>query len=112
MVGRTIWMMVLLVLALAASHANAIPCGQAIAKLMPCKPYLVGQANSVPPQCCVGASTLNGMVTSKPELRDLCKCLKQTAAELRVNVDRAKALPGICHITVPVPIDPNVNCDG
>ncbi|KAI3456491.1 hypothetical protein Pfo_013154, partial [Paulownia fortunei] len=106
----SLWVMGLLVLALAASHANAVPCSQAIMTLLPCKDYLVGQANSVTVQCCQGANSLNNMVNTKPDLRSLCECLKQAAAGLRVIVDRAKALPQICTIRVPVPIDPNVDC--
>ncbi|KAL1560126.1 non-specific lipid-transfer protein 1-like [Salvia divinorum] len=58
----------------------------------------------------VAASKLNDMVHSKVDLKDLCSCLKQAAAALLVIADRAKSLPGQCHIQVPVPLDPNVDC--
>ncbi|XP_057764882.1 non-specific lipid-transfer protein 1-like [Salvia miltiorrhiza] len=105
-----LWIVGLLIVASAASHANAVSCPQALAMLLPCKDYLVGQSPTLTAPCCQAASQLNGMVHSKPELRDLCSYLKQAAASLHVIADRAKSLPQNCHIQVPVPIDPNVDC--
>ncbi|KAK4439373.1 hypothetical protein Salat_0272200 [Sesamum alatum] len=108
----SVWVMALLVSALAESHANAVSCPQALALLNPCLAYLTGQASNVTVPCCQGANALKDMVKTKPDLRSMCECLKQAAAAAHVITDRAKALPGLCHIQVPVPIDPNVDCSG
>ncbi|KAL1560240.1 non-specific lipid-transfer protein 1-like [Salvia divinorum] len=112
MVGRlsTLWIVGLLLVASATSHANAASCPQAITMLLPCQDYLVNLPAKLTVLCCQAASKLNSMVHSKADLKDLCVCLKQAAASLHVIADRAKSLPGQCHIQVPVPLDPNVDC--
>ncbi|KAH6832842.1 hypothetical protein C2S53_014353 [Perilla frutescens var. hirtella] len=112
MVGQSTWVvgMIMVVVLAAARHTNAVSCAQAVAMLLPCKDYLTQKSSSLAPPCCQAASQLNGMVHSKPDLRNICDCLKQAAAALHVIVDRAKSLPQMCHIQVPVPIDPNVDC--
>ncbi|XP_011096024.1 probable non-specific lipid-transfer protein 3 [Sesamum indicum] len=107
-----VWVVGLLVLAVGTSQVSAISCLDAITRLMPCQSYLLGFSSSVSVQCCQGAASLNQLVGSdRGQLKPLCQCLKQTAVSIGVNVDRAKQLPQLCKITVPVPIDPNVNCD-
>ncbi|KAK1388685.1 Non-specific lipid-transfer protein cw18 [Heracleum sosnowskyi] len=102
--------MVLVVLALIINPACSISCQEAVTKILPCEPYLLGFASvSVP--CCQAVAQLNQLATSKPELKALCICLKQAAQTFHVNAERARQLPGLCHVVTPVPIDPNVNCD-
>ncbi|KAG8385773.1 hypothetical protein BUALT_Bualt03G0080100 [Buddleja alternifolia] len=102
----------LLIMALATSRVSAISCTEAVTKLMPCQPFLLGTASSVTVPCCQGAVSLSQLIGSKPgELKSTCECLKQAAASMGVNVDRAKQLPQLCNITVTVPIDPNVDCN-
>ncbi|KAL1560124.1 non-specific lipid-transfer protein 1-like [Salvia divinorum] len=112
MVGRssTLWILALLLVATAISNANAVSCPQAISMLLPCQDYLVKHSAKLTVSCCQAANKLNDMVNSKVDLKDLCSCLKQAAASLHVIADRAKSLPGQCHIQVPVPLDPNVDC--
>ncbi|KAK4398918.1 hypothetical protein Sango_1367300 [Sesamum angolense] len=102
--------MALLVSALAESHANEVSCPRAVALLTPCLAYLTGKASNVTVPCCRGANTLKDMVKTKPDIKSTCECLKKAAAAAHVITDRAKALPGLCHIQIPVPIDPNVDC--
>ncbi|KAK4398912.1 hypothetical protein Sango_1366700 [Sesamum angolense] len=98
--------------AMGTSRVSAISCLNAITRLMPCESYLLGFSSSVSVQCCQGAESLNQLAGSdRGQLKPLCQCLKQAAVSLGVNVDKAKQLPQLCKITVPVPIDPNVNCD-
>ncbi|KAL0398800.1 UNVERIFIED_CONTAM: putative non-specific lipid-transfer protein 3 [Sesamum radiatum] len=106
----SVCVMALLVSALAESHANEVSCPKAVALLNPCLAYLTGQASTVTVPCCQGVSTLKDMVKTKPDIKSTCECLKKAAAVVHVIADRAKALPGLCHIQIPVPIDPNVNC--
>lgn len=112
MVGRSLsaWVVGLVIVASAASYANALSCEEAIVILLPCQDYLVRPSAKLTVPCCQAASSLNSMVHSKPDLRNLCGCLKQAASALHVIVDKAKSLPQNCHIQVPVPIDPNVDC--
>ncbi|GFP97944.1 non-specific lipid-transfer protein cw18 [Phtheirospermum japonicum] len=93
-------------------RVSAIRCIDAITKLMPCQPFLLGTGNSVTVPCCQGADSLSQLVSShRDELKATCQCLKQAAAAMGVNTARAKQIPQLCKISVPVPIDPNVNCD-
>lgn len=102
--------MMLAVLALTAYPAFSISCQDAVTKILPCQLYLLGFGGvSVP--CCQAVAQLNQLASSKPELKSLCICLKQAALLFHVNADRARQLPGLCHVTTPVPIDPNVDCD-
>ncbi|KAL0442964.1 UNVERIFIED_CONTAM: hypothetical protein Slati_2019100 [Sesamum latifolium] len=108
----SVCLMALLVSALAESHANEVSCHRAVGLLTPCLAYLTGQATNVTVPCCQGASTLKDMVKTKPDIKSMCECLKRAAAAAHVITERAKALPGLCHIQIPVPIDPNVDCSG
>ncbi|XP_073059988.1 non-specific lipid-transfer protein 1-like [Primulina eburnea] len=109
--GSKLWAMgILMISAMWASHAGAVPCTTAVATLGPCVDYLVGRASSVTVPCCQGADSLNRMVKTKPELQSLCECLKQAAAAMGVLPDRAAAIPVLCKITVPFPISYDVDC--
>ena len=47
-----------------------------------------------------------------PELRKgLCFCLRSIAIYLKFDPDRAKQLSPLCKLDVPIPIDPNENCN-
>ncbi|KAL6546797.1 hypothetical protein OROMI_022518 [Orobanche minor] len=110
--NSSVWSLVLLILVVAPmSRVSAISCMDAITKLMPCQPFLLDRGNGVTVPCCQGAESLSQMVGSKPdELKTTCQCFKQAAAAMGVNVTRAQQLPQLCKISVPVPIDPNINC--
>lgn len=102
--------MMLAIFAFIVNPACSISCQDAVTKILPCEPYLLGFGGvSVP--CCQGVAELNQLASSKPELKALCICLKQAAQSFHINADRARQLPGLCHVTTPIPIDPNVNCD-
>lgn len=108
----SLWIAGLLILGVATNSASGISCGEAITKLIPCEPFLLGWSSSVSVSCCSGAASLNQLVGSDPsQLKGLCVCLKQAATSMGVNAANAKHIPDLCHITTPVPIDPNVNCD-
>ncbi|KAL1821448.1 hypothetical protein ACET3Z_016317 [Daucus carota] len=86
------------------------PNEDAITKILPCEFYLLGIGSPSAP-CCQAVAQLSQLASSKPELKSLCVCLKQAAQTFHVIADKAKQLPGLCHVTTPVPIDPNINCD-
>ncbi|XP_057811270.1 non-specific lipid-transfer protein 1-like [Salvia miltiorrhiza] len=104
----TAWIVGLVIVAWAA---NAVSCPQAVTMLLPCRDYLVNPSAKLTVPCCEAASMLDGMVHSKSDIKVLCSCFKQAATALHVIVDRAKSIPQICHIQVPVPIDPHVDCN-
>ncbi|KAF1002385.1 non-specific lipid-transfer protein AP10-like [Apium graveolens] len=109
MLGKFL-VMGLVVLTLTVSPASSISCQDAVTKILPCELYLLGFGDvSVP--CCQGVAQLNQIASSKSELKSLCICLKQAAQQFHINADRARQLPDRCHVTTPVPIDPNINCD-
>lgn len=113
MCGKAIWILVLMVMAYGSElGASEMSCAQAITSLLPCQPFLTGTGSSVPYACCDAAVALSKAAASnRAEMKTLCNCLKQAAAAMGVNTDRAKQIPQLCNIAVPVPIDPNVNCD-
>ncbi|CAA0835887.1 Non-specific lipid-transfer protein 4 [Striga hermonthica] len=110
--NRAVLILGMLVFLAAEPMVGAISCSDAITKLMPCQPFLLDVGSSVSVPCCEGAQSLSQLVGSKPEeLKAACKCLKQAAAAMGVDVARAKQIPDLCSVAVPVPIDPNVDCD-
>ncbi|KAK1366562.1 AAI domain-containing protein [Heracleum sosnowskyi] len=107
--GKSLVIMVV-ILALIVNPACSISCQEAVTKILPCEIYLLGFGGVSAP-CCQAVAELNQLAKSKPELKALCICLKQAAQWLHINHDRARQLPGLCHVTTPIPIDPNVSCD-
>ncbi|KAI4295975.1 hypothetical protein L6164_035968 [Bauhinia variegata] len=95
-----------------AIEINEISCTQALVELLPCKDYLMGSGPDQPPvACCQNAQALYQQATSTQIRRDLCNCLKNAAAQMGVNVDRAKNLAPACGISLPFPIDPKIDCN-
>ncbi|XVF71506.1 hypothetical protein PTKIN_Ptkin12aG0043300 [Pterospermum kingtungense] len=90
---------------------DAISCPEALISLQPCLPFLKGAASSPAIVCCEGVANVNAAASSTSARRDLCKCFKQTVPVVGVKPDRAKQLPQLCAVNVPVPIDPSVDCD-
>ncbi|KAL7212301.1 hypothetical protein ACSBR2_015057 [Camellia fascicularis] len=104
---------VLVILALIASSVTVnatITCQDAILKILPCEPYLLGIGDITVP-CCQGAQNLNQMVNSTADRRAVCACFKQVGPSLGVNVDRAKKLPDLCKIDLRgITIDFTIDC--
>ncbi|KAK4439374.1 Non-specific lipid-transfer protein 2A [Sesamum alatum] len=90
--------------------AEAISCTQALEFLMPCQSYLLGLAG-IGSSCCLGAQSLARAAVSPTDRKSVCQCLKQVAMTAKVDEDKAKQLPQLCNIDVPVPVQFNVNCD-
>ncbi|KAJ7967757.1 Non-specific lipid-transfer protein [Quillaja saponaria] len=90
---------------------SAITCKEAIRSLAPCVPFLEGSGPEQPTvSCSTGAQDLFKKATTPETRRALCDCLKNAAAQLLIKQERAKLLPQLCKINLPVPIDPNINC--
>ncbi|XP_073057552.1 non-specific lipid-transfer protein A-like [Primulina eburnea] len=91
--------------------AQAVSCAEALEFLIPCQPFLTGIGDiSVP--CCQGAQALSQASSTQADRRSVCLCLKQAAlSTVNLNMDRAKQLPQLCSVHVPVPVQLDVNCD-
>ncbi|XP_030456884.2 non-specific lipid-transfer protein 2-like [Syzygium oleosum] len=89
---------------------NDIMCGENIADLLPLLPFLKG-SNPLPTTlCCHAVQTVQKLANAKQIRRDQCECFKKAALGLGVDPGKAKALPERCHIHLPVPIDPKIDC--
>ncbi|PIN09306.1 hypothetical protein CDL12_18110 [Handroanthus impetiginosus] len=101
---------VFLVLVFRPSMAE-IQCSDAVTDLLPCEPFLLSGDPVPNAACCGGVQTLDRIAqASRDDKRAICECFKEVAKSFPVNFDKAKALPQLCHVTVDVAIDPNVNC--
>ncbi|KAE8704554.1 putative Nonspecific lipid-transfer protein [Hibiscus syriacus] len=85
-------------------------CEKAIATLMPCKPYLTTSEPSPTLACCQAVASVNASGSTTQSRRDLCECFQKNAHAYGVIADKAKQLPGLCGVLVPVPIYPSVDC--
>ncbi|XP_065876488.1 non-specific lipid-transfer protein-like [Euphorbia lathyris] len=99
-----------LTMLLGVSNVNAISCQEAVATLNPCLSFLVGKEAMPSAACCLGAEKVKEEATTTQIRRDLCSCFKQAAASFGIIADKAKQIPDLCHVQVPVPIDPNIDC--
>ncbi|XP_009372013.1 non-specific lipid-transfer protein [Pyrus x bretschneideri] len=97
-------------LSMAVSVAHAITCGQVTSSLAPCINYAKG-GGVVPPACCNGIRTINGIARTTADRQAACNCLKNLAGSIRgVNPNNAAALPGKCGVNVPYKISTSTNC--
>ncbi|EOY04044.1 PREDICTED: non-specific lipid-transfer protein A [Theobroma cacao] len=100
----------LVILVATAYAVDAMTCQQAITTLMPCQPFLTGAAPAPTVPCCLAVSNVNTAATTTQARRDLCECFEKAAPGFGVKPEKAKQLPQLCGVTVPVPIDPTINC--
>ncbi|WCJ37332.1 hypothetical protein M5689_018480 [Euphorbia peplus] len=91
-------------------NVKAISCGEAIAALSPCNSYLAGNDELPSPICCMSVLKINEQATTTQVRKDLCVCFEEVAPKVGVKTDKAKDLPNLCHVQVPVPIDPTIDC--
>ncbi|WCJ37329.1 hypothetical protein M5689_018477 [Euphorbia peplus] len=100
----------LIILAVSVHNVNAISCQEALATLNPCLSFLVGTNPMPSPACCLGAEKVKEEANTTQIRRDLCSCFKQAAASFGLIAGKAKQIPDLCHVQVPIPIDPNIDC--
>nr|AAR22488.1 allergen Mal d 3 [Malus domestica]APG29331.1 lipid transfer protein [Malus domestica] len=97
-------------LCMAVSVAHAITCGQVTSSLAPCIGY-VRSGGAVPPACCNGIRTINGLARTTADRQTACNCLKNLAGSISgVNPNNAAGLPGKCGVNVPYKISTSTNC--
>ncbi|XP_010054612.2 non-specific lipid-transfer protein AP10 [Eucalyptus grandis] len=87
-----------------------VSCSDALKTMMPCQPYLNGSEPKPAGPCCLAVEKVKELANSTQGPQDLCECFKKAAPDLGVDPERAKALHGLCHVQLPVPIDPNIDC--
>ncbi|WCJ37331.1 Non-specific lipid-transfer protein 1 [Euphorbia peplus] len=92
-------------------NVNAITCGEAIATLSSCNSYLAGNDPAPSPTCCLAVQKVNQQATTPQIRKNLCVCFEEVAPKVGVKTDKAKNLPNLCHVKVPVPIDPTIDCN-
>ncbi|KAK8611564.1 hypothetical protein V6N13_131611 [Hibiscus sabdariffa] len=102
---------IVMILFVKSNCVDAISCQDALTTLMPCQPYLTTEAPTPTPPCCQAVSTISAAATTTLARRELCRCFEKAAPALGVIPDKAKLLPQKCGVSVPVPIDPKLNCD-
>ncbi|OMO74115.1 hypothetical protein COLO4_26713 [Corchorus olitorius] len=59
-----------------AKSVQAMTCQQAVRTLLPCNPFLTGQAPNLTVPCCIAVTKVNAEATTTQAHRDLCECLK------------------------------------
>nr|ADR66945.1 non-specific lipid transfer protein [Prunus armeniaca] len=99
-----------MVVSVPIAQAQAITCGQVVSTLAPCINY-VKSGGAVPPACCNGIRTLNGLAKTTADRQAACNRLKQLSGSIPgVNPNNAAALPGKCGVNVPYKISISTNC--
>jgi hypothetical protein len=102
-----------LVLNASGRPSDDISCKDAVTALLPCQSFLVSSSPlPLPPTaaCCVGAQNVFKQAVTSEVRKALCECFKKVGKEMGVKPERAKQIPILCKINVPVTIDPNVDC--
>ena len=99
-----------MVVSTANSVEAAISCPLAVGALIPCKPFLIDGADKPTPPCCAAVKKVKDMAGSKADLQALCECLKKASASMGVDPTKAEALPGLCGVSLPFPIKPDIDC--
>ncbi|KAJ8645125.1 hypothetical protein MRB53_006873 [Persea americana] len=100
---------VVLIVFMPASEA-AVQCSDVVKNLRPCLSYLQNGSGKPPAACCTGANNLNSEATTSADRKDICNCIKTATQKLKANDAAAKALPGNCGISLPVPVSRTVDC--
>ncbi|KAK6917812.1 Bifunctional inhibitor/plant lipid transfer protein/seed storage helical domain [Dillenia turbinata] len=91
---------------------DAISCSDAVAALVPCESFLLGQGPAkASNSCCSSAQALNKKADTTETRRSLCECFKQISPSVGVSPDRAALLPKLCQLNVDLNISPDVNCN-
>ncbi|KAJ6292313.1 hypothetical protein OIU78_024483 [Salix suchowensis] len=96
---------------LGSVHGSDVCAG--LPGLLNCAPFLLGGVSSPDASCCKSLKWLRQHAMKKGDKRELCKCLKvEDLKHKGVILDRARTLPRLCKVKLPVPLVPdNIDCD-
>ncbi|XP_076921296.1 non-specific lipid-transfer protein 1-like [Bidens hawaiensis] len=110
MKGVVIFVLTMLVIAEFMVQPNeAINCHDVGGLLEPCLGFLTG--GGIPSlECCRGLNTLKDKTPSTVDKQVACTCAQLAAVKYKVVDVFAKALPGLCGVTIDVPISTTFNC--
>ncbi|EYU40720.1 hypothetical protein MIMGU_mgv1a025606mg [Erythranthe guttata] len=105
-----VFVVVLVVVSLAATPGEAVSCGELQSSLAPCLSYLTG-GGEPSESCCGGLRSASGSIQSTQDRQTACYCMKSAAScTYNVPTDAAASLPGKCGVSVGMTISPNVDC--
>ncbi|KAL7130344.1 hypothetical protein ABFS83_13G127500 [Erythranthe nasuta] len=91
--------------------AAEIQCNDAVARVLPCEAFLLSGDSTPSAACCSAVQSLDQTATaSAGDRRAICECFKDVAKSFPINLAKAQLLPELCHVTVGVKIDPDVDC--
>ncbi|KAI3456493.1 hypothetical protein Pfo_013156, partial [Paulownia fortunei] len=107
------WLVAVMFMALVVGQATAeIPCNDAVSQVLPCEAYLLSGDTTPSAACCSAVQSLDKIAAaSVGDRKAICECFKETAKSFPINLGKAQQLPRLCHVTIGVTVDPNVNCD-
>ncbi|XP_011629171.1 non-specific lipid-transfer protein [Amborella trichopoda] len=107
------WLLsVALVLGIAGAVGGGVSCESAVQAMIPCGSYLLGAGGNIPSKdCCTSLHSLEGMTKTPAARKQVCQCFKDSGPSFGVKPARAKILPGLCKITIGIPINPSVDCN-
>nr|XP_004295302.2 PREDICTED: non-specific lipid-transfer protein-like [Fragaria vesca subsp. vesca] len=97
---------------------NACPaigeCYGELVELLPCATFIMGPGIGQPPEmCCSGMQHVVAEADTIEKRRSICQCLKDKAvgASVKVDPEKIKHTTKACGVKIPIPIDPNVDCN-
>ncbi|XP_024156214.1 non-specific lipid-transfer protein 1 [Rosa chinensis] len=83
----------------------------ALLDLLPCEPFLVSSGPTTPiVPYCSAVQNLNAQATTTKTRRNLCECFKKAAAGIAIDPTKLKQLPQFCKVSLPVTLDPSIDC--
>ncbi|KAG8640429.1 hypothetical protein MANES_13G059000v8 [Manihot esculenta] len=94
----------------ASKTVHGFSCGEAVAALQPCLPFLKGNSRYLNVLCCVDIRAVSDKAATTEDRRNLCQCFKKAGTAAGVKPEKARQIPKKCLMKVPVPLDPTVDC--
>ncbi|KAF3662713.1 Non-specific lipid-transfer protein 2 [Capsicum annuum] len=105
-----IMVLCMVVLIVAAPHAQALTCTDVDTYLADCVPYLTNPLGLLG-DCCDGVKKLNAAATTTIDRQTACNCVK-AAGSNTIGIDwvKATALPTTCGVSLPYDISADFDC--
>jgi hypothetical protein len=103
---------VVMAIVLNACPANGdITCKDALLCVLPCEPFLASSGPPTPSfSCCAGVAKVAAQATTPAIRKGLCECLKTAATGIQIDPPKLEQLPQFCKVSLPVTLDPHINC--
>lgn len=93
--------------------SESLSCSDISGSLGQCASYASGSSSEPSGGCCGAVKQLGGMAQSTEDRRQLCSCLKQSAAAFpNIQLANVAAIPQKCGVpSASFSIDPSVDCN-